>query len=113
MGQISGIDPLLIGLVMMGLFLFGVGFNWLIATLGDLAEGYTSILVVGGVCATLLGLAVLDTRAALLAVILFIASGLPMIIGSIWRTIKVRKAAIEAAKREIEKREGDSDDHAA
>jgi len=103
MGINLGVDPLVLGLVMMGLFLFGWGYNALVHWLDDLQEGYTSILVVGGVCATLIGLAILDARAALLTAILFVASGLPMITGSIWRTIQMRKAAIDAARHEIEK----------
>lgn len=84
------------------LILFGIGYNhfeeW--AERRGYTEGYLSLVVALGVLGTLIALAILSWQSALLALICFIASGTPMIIGSIIRYLKLREAAIERMKNE-------------
>lgn len=89
-------DGLLIGMVAVALLLFGVLFNQLVQWLGRRHAGYTSLLVVVGVLVTLIGVAVIDWRAAVLTLGAFAASGLPMVVGDIWRAIVAREAALKA-----------------
>ena len=83
-------DP---GAVLLLLLMGGVLYNWLV----DYSQrqlprvhGLTAWLVVGGVLWTLVGLLLLtDRHTFFLALLCFVASGLPMIIGSMvryWRT---------------------------
>lgn len=58
-------------------------------------EGYTSLAVALGVLVTLAGVALLDWKAALLALVAFVASGTPMIVGSIARYVKKREMGQE------------------
>lgn len=76
------------------LLLLGIGYNLLIAEWErkKYLEGFTSLAVVVGVLITLLVEAGLNWQAAVLTLICFAASGLPMVAGSIWRYIKARKA---------------------
>jgi len=86
--------------VLTGLFVFGLAYNALVAWLesADRNRGYTALLVVAGTMATLAGYATLASlEQALLVGACFTASGLPMIIGSIWRHIRYR----EHEEREI------------
>lgn len=64
-------------------------------------EGYTAMLVVGGVLVTLAGVAFVDWRAALLALGAFVCSGLPMVIGSWWRHVQRRKQGLEAQRQGV------------
>ena len=97
-GNISGLIPVLVGLL-----IFGVAYNlvvsWLIHHGYD--EGYTWALVVVGVLVTLIGLACIAPSAALLALATFAASGLPMAVGSWWRHVRRRKAAQGAISAEV------------
>lgn len=79
-------------LVLSGLFLFGIGYNWLIGYLERkrLIEGFVALAVVGGTLVTLAGVAVLDPQAAALSLAAFVASGLPMLLGSVVRYIIAR-----------------------
>jgi uncharacterized integral membrane protein len=95
----SALDWRLIGAIAAGLFFFGLSYNALMHALGERKDGYTALFVVGGVLVTLTGLALIDWRCALLALTLFVASGLPMVIGDMYRSIK-KKDAILAALRE-------------
>lgn len=97
-GQVSGLFP-----VLLGLFVFGMGYNLVVAWLihHGYDEGYVWVLVIGGVAITLVGLAILDLLAALLALATFASSGLPMAVGAWWRHVRVRQAAQEAQRAEV------------
>lgn len=89
-GSISGLVAAAIGLL-----LFGIAYNWLVAWLEGRGydEGYTALLVVAGNGATLIIVALVDWRAAVLALGAFACSGLPMIVGSWWRHVRARRHA--------------------
>ena len=81
-------------IVFATLFLFGVGYNYAIAWLERQGyhEGYVSYLVVFGTLVTIFGAYPLIGRdATLLVLACFVASGLPMIIGSCHRHAKERR----------------------
>lgn len=94
------LDWTLFGVTLGALFLFGIVYDRFIAWLGELKEGYLALFVVVGVLVTLLGVAVMDLRAAVIALLSFCASGIPMLVGDIQRTIEKRKRAIERMKDE-------------
>jgi len=78
------ITNLIIGI---GLLLFGIGYNHLVGWLErqGFEEGYTAILVVGGVLITLLAsIPMVGGQIFLTMLICFSASGAPMVFGS-WR----------------------------
>ena len=85
--------------VFLTLVLFGIGYNALVAWLErkGYTEGYLSLIVAFGVFVTLCGVAILSIPAALLTLGAFVASGTPMIVGSIVRYLRKR----EAMKRSI------------
>ncbi len=89
-GSASGVIRVLIGLL-----IFGVLYNWAVGWLEARGydEGYTSFLVVVGVLVTLSGVALLDWHAALLTMVAFVCSGVPMIVGSWWRHVQARRRA--------------------
>lgn len=79
----------------VGLAGFGFAYDRWVASLEDDGRdrGYTSILVVGGTLVTLAGQAMLQgPRAAVETAMLFVASGTPMIFGSINRHVNARKS---------------------
>lgn len=86
-GQISG--------VLCALVLFGLGYNTLIAEAERRGwlEGFTSLTVALGTLATLAGAAAISLPAALIVLVCFMASGLPMIGGSILRYVRRREQA--------------------
>ena len=94
MGGNFNVDWRLIVTVLFGLFMFGLSFNALINYLGERKDGYVAMLVVGGVLITLGGIALIDWRAAVLALIGFAASGTPMVLGDIARTVERRERNI-------------------
>lgn len=94
----QAIDWRLIGAILAGLFFFGLAYNALVQVLGDRKDGYTAFLVVAGVLVTLCGLALVSWEYALLALSLFAASGAPMILGDIYRSIQRRDKALEALR---------------
>jgi uncharacterized membrane protein len=96
--SVSGVIP-----VLLGLFIFGIGYNTLVAWLihHGYDEGYMWVIVSIGCVATLLGLAIISPMAALLAMITFTASGLPMAAGSWWRHVRSRKAAQDSTRSEV------------
>jgi hypothetical protein len=98
----SGINWAVIGAVLFGLAMFGVAYNAFIHFLGARKAGYTSLLVVGGVLVTLLGIALLDWRASVITLAGFVASGSPMIVGEVYRSITEREAALHRNWLEIE-----------
>jgi hypothetical protein len=87
-------------LIGMGLLLFGIGYNCLVAWLEAQGydEGYTALLVVGGVLVTLGGVALVDWRAAALVLAAFMLSGTPMVMGGWWRHVRARKRAQDALR---------------
>jgi len=78
---------------------FGIVYNALIAYLEQRGwlEGYVSLAVAAGVGTTLLLVAFIDAQAALLVLVAFAFTGLPMIVGSIVRYMKAREHAQEGA----------------
>jgi membrane protein YdbS with pleckstrin-like domain len=91
--------------VLMGLFLFGIGYNSLVAWMErkGYTEGFLSLIVAFGVTVTLVGVAILSIHAALITLGAFIASGTPMIIGSIVRYLRKREEMKRSIIEEIEK----------
>lgn len=90
----SGVDWALFGAVLFGLVMFGVAYNALIHVLGNRKAGYVSLLVTGGVLITLAGATLICWQAALIVLGCFVASGLPMIVGEIYRAISEREKAL-------------------
>lgn len=80
------------------LFVVGIGYNWLMGKLQNRA-GYTAFYVAGGVLITLGGVAIVFWQAALLTLAAFVASGTPMIIGSMYRYMRETAATLEALRR--------------
>ena len=97
-GTVSGVIP-----VLLILFLFGIGYNALVAWLihHGYDEGYMWVIVAAGCGVTLLGLGIILPQAALLALATFTASGLPMAAGSWWRHVRSRRAAQERTRSEV------------
>lgn len=92
--------------VFLGMLLFGIGYNAFVAWLErrGYTEGYMSLIVAFGVAMTLMGTAILSIQAALLTLCGFIATGSPMIVGSIVRYIQVRDRVKRDIKSEINER---------
>jgi biotin transporter BioY len=95
--------------ILIALFCFGWAYNSVINSLGKRTEGYLSLLVAGGVLITLGGVALLDWQAAALCLAAFAASGVPMIVGDIWRTTQAREKR-ERMRRLIEAANGDTEE---
>lgn len=100
-GSTPALDGRLIGAVLAGLFFFGLAYNALMHYLDGKKDGYTAFLVVAGVLITLGGAALISWQAAVLCLVCFVASGIPMIVGDIYRAIKRREQAIARIKQEI------------
>ncbi len=79
--------------------LYNVAVSWLEQR--GYAEGYVSLLVVGGVSGTLLIIAIIDWQAALLVFLAFCCSGFPMVIGSIYRHVRARERGQDAQRHEV------------
>ena len=92
-GSISGI--------FLGLVLFGLGFNALTswAERKGYMEGFTSLFVALGVLLTLAPFAIISPIFTVLILAGFVASGLPMIIGSIVRYTQRRERALQEIAR--------------
>lgn len=88
--------------IYLGLMLFGVGFNALIAWTErkGYMQGYTSLFVALGVSVTILAMTLIDLRFALATLGAFVASGAPMIAGSIWRHMRTREQELQQLRRE-------------
>jgi hypothetical protein len=93
-----GTDWGTIWVVFGALFAFGYLYNLVVAWLErhGYDEGYTAMLVVGGSLATLAGVAVINWRAAALALGAFASSGFWMVVGSWWRHVRRRQRSQEA-----------------
>ena len=101
--DIFGINAGTIGAVYMTLVLFGVGYNALTAWAekNDFMHGYTAFFVVGGVFVTVALTGFFNLPFAILVAGAFVASGTPMIIGSMVRhKLAERRQALEQAKDE-------------
>lgn len=97
-------EPVRVALTLAMLLAAGGWYNWLVARLlaAHPDQPYTAFLVAGGVLATLVGSAVLvGVEAALLVLMCFAASGLPMIIGSMWRALEDRRLERRAGMETI------------
>ncbi len=90
-----GHDYGVISAIYLALLLFGIGYNRLYAWLEHegYVEGYTAFAVGIGCVVTLLGIAFISLPAALITLGGFVASGLPMIIGSCARYVRQRRAS--------------------
>jgi hypothetical protein len=87
------------------LLVFGILYNaWVSKKPRVDMEAYVSIYVVIGVGVTLLGFAILEPKAAIIALFCFIASGTPMLLGSIGKYGRQRKYELDTLKKEIEKK---------
>ena len=91
--------------VFFALVIFGILYNNLVMWLENhnYAEGFLSLIVAGGVLGTLVGVAILSIEAALITLGAFVATGTPMIVGSISRYIKAREALKRAMLDEVRK----------
>ncbi len=92
----------------MVLLLFGIGFNLLTAWAErkGYLKGYTSLFVVMGVIVTVGVMAVISLAFALITLGAFVFSGLPMIVGDMWRHMREREQELSRLRREA--RDGDS-----
>jgi hypothetical protein len=98
-GTLSINVPLMAG-VLVGLFIFGFGYNGLVSWLerNGHDRGYTAFLVIGGSLVTLIGGSlVAGIAAGVWFTACFAASGLPMTIGSWARHAQARKVDQEKA----------------
>lgn len=86
------VDIGVVVIVFLLLLIFGGLYNQLVAFLErqGYLEGYLSLIVAAGVFITLIGVSILSWEVALIILVCFIASGTPMIIGSITRYIHQR-----------------------
>ena len=87
--------------VFMALVVFGIFYDQAVAWANrhHYTESFLSLIVAFSVFITLLGTAIINLQAAVVTLVFFVASGLPMIIGSIIRYTRARAAHIEALKR--------------
>ena len=94
MGETFPVDWRLIGSVLFGLFMFGCAYNYFVGALNGKKDGYLAMLVAAGVAMTLLGVAIVSWQAAVLVLACFAASGIPMIIGEVSRSVNMREKAL-------------------
>jgi len=101
-GNLSGINTGVLAALYLGLLLFGIGFNALTAWAerNGYIKGYTSLFVALGVGLTVAATAVINLAFALVTAVAFIASGLPMIVGSLLRHMQEREAELERLRQE-------------
>jgi len=98
LGTSFGNDLGAIAVTAVGLFAFGVAYNWLVIQLNRRGydDGYTWLLVVVGVGVTVLAAGfTIGWLAVLVLLVYFAASGLPMALGNIYRHVKARRAEQE------------------
>lgn len=91
-------------IVAIALMAFGAAYNWLVERLEQRGwdRGYTALLVAFGVAITLAGYAVVaGLEAALTVAGLFVASGTPMLLGSMLRHMRQREADERAARERL------------
>lgn len=94
------------GLILAALFIFGLLYNEIISYFErkGYLEGYTALAVALGVLVTLGGVALVDYMAALIVLLAFIASGTPMLAGSIWRHMQARRNDRDRMTNMVERR---------
>jgi NhaP-type Na+/H+ or K+/H+ antiporter len=102
-----GINQIQIGrelaMAFLGLLLFGVSYNLLVEYFQKRTQRYTAELVVGGVIITVLVSGFLiGWDKALIVLVCFVASGLPMIVGSWFRTARDEEAAKKIAQESLQ-----------
>jgi hypothetical protein len=107
-GQITGEIMPILAAIYLALLLFGIAYNWLTAQAEKTGfiKGYTSLFVVGGVCVTVAATAVINPAFALITAGAFIASGTPMIVGSMIRHKSEEMRQLQQAREEA--RHGDA-----
>lgn len=93
-----GVDVQLLVIALIVLFLFGCGYAYLVYGLGDRKAGYVALFVVVGAGVTLSVEAAINPRAAILSLMLFAASGAPMVAGEIIQHIRARDRAIQSER---------------
>lgn len=94
----SGAIAAVFGMLFVSGFLYNLITAWIINK--HYSEGFTWLLVVGGVSLTIAGIALLSIEAAAVMLGAFAASGFWMVLGSIWRYMRRREAAQQAIKDE-------------
>jgi hypothetical protein len=101
-GQITGNTIPILLAIYLALLLFGIGYNYLTtwAEKTGFIKGYTSLFVVGGVAVTVAATALLSLSFALITAGAFIASGIPMILGSMVRHKREELRQLEQAREE-------------
>ena len=89
--------------VILGLVIFGLLFNQLVGWLEKrgYAEGFMGLIVSTGVISTLLWVALISVPAALIALVGFCASGIPMILGSLIRYARKREHVQSLIRRSV------------
>lgn len=89
--------------VILGLVIFGLLFNQLVSWLEKrgYAEGFMGLIVSLGVISTLLWVALISVPAALIALVGFCASGIPMILGSLIRYARKRERVQKLFTRSV------------
>ena len=99
--MLNGYDSALILSLSCTLLMFGIAYNFIVSWLEEngYLEGFVSLAVAIGVGVTAAVMAAIDWRAAVLMLWLFLCSGAAMVIGSIWRYVKKRKAGQDASDR--------------
>ena len=109
-GQLTGNIMPIIAAIYLALLLFGIGYNYLTAQAErtGFIRGYTALFVVGGVAVTVAATAVVSLAFALITAGAFIASGTPMIVGSMIR--HQREELHQLAQAIEEARRGDQDE---
>lgn len=101
-GEQFGVNLGTLAAVYLALLLFGIVFNWTTewAEKKGYTQGYLSLFVMVGVGVTVLSTAIISPVFALITLGAFIASGTPMIVGSIWRHVRERERQLEQLRRE-------------
>jgi predicted membrane channel-forming protein YqfA (hemolysin III family) len=89
--------------LIMGLMSTGILYNAFVswAARRGYKEGFTSIFVAGGVMMVLIALSILSIQMAVVTMLLFVAAGTPMIVGSIVRYVTRREASQRALVDEV------------
>lgn len=100
------IDVRLVGAVLFGLLCFGLYYDRFVAALEGRGQdrGFMSFLVAIGCAVTILAFSLMTGAwgAAMLVASCFVASGLPMMVGSVYRYARAR--ALEEEEERVEAR---------
>lgn len=93
-GTYFGTQSSAITVTAAALFIFGLAYNWLVDRWhrAGYSDGLTSLLVVAGVAVTVAASGfTIGWAVALLLLLYFVASGLPMALGDLWRYVNARR----------------------